>query len=157
MKIYINHFNLDNLSSVMSLLSEQFVNSETYIQIYSVDGMYKIIADNLKIQKLNCVDNDIEIIKNYYENFTFIIDTSYYTEEPVHQIDFEHLSRKMKKCVFKMNAKSKIDLVIEGDVIDNNTEYGIIPNDIYFELPNNIDINDALVKKEIIGFFSLLN
>ena len=165
MKIYINHFNLDNLSTIMSLLSEQFVNSETYIQIYSVDGIYKITADNLKIQKLNCVDNDIEIIKNYYENFTFIIDTSYYTEEFIHQIGFEHLSRKMKKCVFKMNAKSKIDLVIEGDVIDNinnlshnsNTEYGITPNDIYFELPNNIDINDALVKKEIIGFFSLLN
>ena len=53
MKIYINHFNLDNLSTIMSLLSEQFVNSETYIQIYSVDGIYKITADNLKIQKLN--------------------------------------------------------------------------------------------------------
>ena len=29
-------------------------------QGYLKDGIYKITADNLKIQKLNCVDNEIE-------------------------------------------------------------------------------------------------
>jgi len=47
-------------------------------------------------------------------------------------------------------------LVIEGEVTKNANDI-INANDIYFEVPNNIDINDALVKKEIIVFLSLLN
>ena len=59
----------------------------------------------------------------------------------------------MKRCFFKLNKNSKIKLVIEGEVLDDkhfykrvSNEYDISPNDIYFELPENTNINDALVK-----------
>ena len=162
MRLYINHFNLDVLQNIMNLLKELYLKSETYIQIYALDGIYKI--DENKIKKLNSIDSDIKIIQNYYEKFTLIMDTSYFVEELVNQIDSDHISKKTKKCIFRTNPNSKIDLVIEGEILENNnffqknnTEYGMKPNELYFEMANNIDINDALVKKEIIEFLSRLN
>jgi len=64
----------------------------------------------------------------------------------------------MKRCFYGLNKNSKIKLVIEGDHFEKTVNiYDITPKDIYFEIPNNADINDALVKKEIIVFLSLLN
>ena len=162
MKIYINHLNLDALPEVLKSLNNNYINSETYIQIYSSDGIYEI--NNSISKKLIPVDNDIQILQNYHENFTLIVDQSYYGEEEVFQINNEHISRKMKKCFFELNKNSKIKLVIEGEVLDDkhfykriSNEYGIAPNDIFFELPEKTNINDALVKKELIVFLSCLN
>ena len=62
----------------------------------------------------------------------------------------------MKRSFFKLNKNSNLQLVFEG-IFSNDDTTNIKHNDIYFELPKNIDINDALVKKEIIVFLSLLN
>jgi len=165
MKIYINNFNIDLLSIIMNTIKEQYIDSETYIQIYAVDGMYQIT--NSIIRKCNSFDSDIEIHKNYFESFELIVDPSYYTLEEVNKIPLDHISTKMKRCFYQINKKSDIKLVIEGPIIEetsptktqakSNTDYGITPNDIYFELTDNIDINDALIKKEISVFLSLLN
>jgi len=165
MKIYINNFNIDLLFSIMKNIKEQYIDSETFIQIYAIDGIYQI--NNNTIQKCITLDSDIKIHKNYYENFELIVDPSYYTLEEVNKIPLDHISTKMKRCIFQINKKSDIKLVIEGPVIEEsfitkkpttpNADYGITPNDLYFELTDNIDINDALVKKEISVFLSMLN
>ena len=156
MKIYINNFNLEILPTIMKLFNDYYINSKTYIQIYSIDGIYEI--DESSVTKLNCFDNDIQIFKNYYDNFTLILDPSYYITEKVNSINSEHISTRMKRCVFGLNKDSKIKLVIEGVLFEKTANnYDINPTDIYFEMPNNTDINDALVKKEIIVFLSLLN
>jgi hypothetical protein len=165
MKIYINNFNIDVLSDVMKNIFETYIRSESFIQIYSQDGIYRI-DDDTTIKKQICIDKDIQIFKNYYTDFTLITDPSYYTTELVHNITPDHISTRMKRHFFEINKNSKIQLVIEGEEIKNdginandgiNVNDGIKPTDIYFEIPNNIDINDALVKKEIIVFLSLLN
>jgi hypothetical protein len=162
MKIYINHLNLDALPEVLKSLNNNYINSETYIQIYSSDGIYEI--NNSIAKKLIPIDNNIEILENYHENFTLLVDQSYYGVEEVFQINNEHISRKMKRCFFELNKNSKIKLVIEGEVLDDkhfykriSNEYGIAPNDIYFELPEKTNITDALVKNELIVFLSCLN
>ena len=162
MKIYINHLNLDALPELLKTLNNNYINSETYIQIYSSDGIYEI--NNTSSKKLMPIDNDIQILENYHENFTLLVDKSYYVVEEVFQINNEHISRKMKRCFFEFNKNSKIKLVIEGEVLDDkyfyeriSNEYGIAPNDIYFELPEKTNITDALVKKELIVFLSCLN
>jgi hypothetical protein len=162
MKIFINHLNLDALPELLKSLNNNYINSETYIQIYSSDGIYEI--NNSLSKKLIPIDSDIKILENYHENFTLIVDESYYGMEEVFQINNDHISRKMKKCFFELNKNSKIKLVIEGEVLDDkhfykriSNEYGIAPNDIYFELPEKTNINDALVKNELIVFLSLLN
>jgi hypothetical protein len=156
MKIYINNLNIEILPTIMKLFNDYYINSKTYIQIYSIDGIYEI--DESSVTKLNCFDNDIQIFKNYYDNFTLILDPSYFITEKVNNINPEHISTRMKRCVFGLNKDSKIKLIIEGELFEktaNNCD--INPKDIYFEMPNNTDINDALVKKEIIVFLSLLN
>lgn len=162
MKIYINHLNLDVLPELLKVLNNNYINSETYIQIYSSDGIYEI--NNSSSKKLLPIDNDIQILENYHENFTLLVDPSYYDVEEVFQINNDHISRKMKRCFFELNKNSKIKLVIEGEVLDDkhfykriSTEYGIAPNDIYFELPEKTNITDALVKNELIVFLSCLN
>jgi hypothetical protein len=162
MKIYINHLNLDALPEVLKSLNNNYKNSETYIQIYSSDGIYEI--NNTCSKKLIPTDNDIQILENYHDNFTLLVDPSYYSVEEVFQINNEHISRKMKRCFFELDKNSKIKLVIEGEVLDDkhfykriSNEYGIAPNDIYFELPEKTNITDALVKKELIVFLSCLN
>jgi hypothetical protein len=69
----------------------------------------------------------------------------------------------MKRNIYKINANSNLQLVVECEVKEeqnyfkNITESVSIPNDMYFELPNDTNINDTLVKNEIIVFLSLLN
>ena len=162
MKIFINHLNLDALPELLKSLNNNYINSETYIQIYSSDGIYEI--NNSLSKKLIPIDSDIKILENYHDNFTLIVDESYYGVEEVFQINNDHISRKMKKCFFELNKNSKIKLVIEGELLDDkhfykriSNEYGIAPNDIYFELPEKTNINDALVKNELIVFLSRLN
>ena len=117
MKIYINHLNLDALPELLKSLNNNYINSETYIKIYSIDGIYEI--NNSSSKKLIPQDSDIEILENYHENFTLLDDKHFYKR------------------------------------ISN--EYGIAPNDIYFELPEETNINDALVKNELNVFLSCLN
>jgi len=156
MKIYINNLNIELLPTIMKLFNDYYINSKTYIQICSIDGIYEI--DESSVIVLKCFDNDIQIFKNYYDNFTLILDPSYYITEKVNSINPQHISTRMKRCIFGVNKDSKIKMVIEGELFEktaNNCD--INPKDIYFEIPNSTDINDALVKKEIIVFLSLLN
>ena len=148
MRIYINNFNIDILSTIMQTLNEYYIKFSSYIQIYGIDGIYKI--DEFSIKKLNYNDNDIEIFNNYYEQFTLIVDSFYYTIETVNKIPTEHISNKITKYIYKIHKQSNINLVIECS--DKNA-----PKDIYFEIEENIDINNLLIKREITEFLSLLN
>jgi len=156
MKLYINCLNLDRLPIIMNSLKEYYISSKTYVNIYSVDGLYEI--NNSTTNKLIPLDNNIIIMNNYYKDFCIIADPSYFNMEPTNQINPNNISTKMKKCFFQINKKSVIKLIIEGEIIDNNSsDLNINPYDIYFELPNDTNIHDPLVKEEIIVFLSLLN
>ena len=165
MKIYINNLNIDILSTIMTKIKQQYITSETYIQIYANDGIYQI--NDKAIQKCNPVDHDIQLHDNYYENYTLIVDPSYYTLETAHKIPLEHISTKMKKYIYQINKQSDIRLVIEGPILEDSTttntntnpasDYDIKPCDLYFETPDTMDITNTLLKKEINVFLSMLN
>ena len=59
MKIYINHLNLDALPEILKTLNNNYIKSETYIQIYSSDGIYEI--NNSSSKKLTN-NKDSELI-----------------------------------------------------------------------------------------------
>ena len=75
MKIYINNFNLDLLKDISDIFKEYFINSETYIKLYTNEGIYRI--EDKKIYLKNPVDKDIKIYNKYFNNFTLIVDESY--------------------------------------------------------------------------------
>ena len=175
MKIYINHFNLEVLPELIKNLTDYRVKTEEYIQLYSNDGIYQI--DQSTTIKLKPIDHDISILPNFYKDFTIIVDPSFYIVEKVVQIPPEHVSKKIKRDIFSIhknsnsnsNSSSNSKLVIESDIPINQTRNGFEflnkknlenaeqPVDIYFELPNGSNIEDVLVKKEIIEFLSILN
>jgi len=171
MKIYINHFNLLVLSDLLKTLIKYKISSEDFLQLYSPEGIFLI--DQGSTMKLNPIDHDIEILQNFYEEFTLIVDPSFYILEKTNQIPPEHIKIRVKRDTFDLNNKSitknkLIKLVIESEKVNetesgfnflnnNKSENGYVPKDIYFELPNGSNIKDALVKEELIVFLSLLN
>jgi hypothetical protein len=151
MKIYIDHFNLDALPELLKNINEYQTSSEEYIQIYSNDGIY--LVDSHATIRLKPVDHDIIVLKKYYQDFTLIVDPSFFMVEKAGQIPSEHHAIKMKKDMFALHQKSPVKLVIESEYFFDK----YIPNNIYFELPNGSHVSDTLVKEEIIVFFSVFN
>jgi hypothetical protein len=177
MKIYINHFNLLILPNIIKTISKYKINSEEYIQLYSSEGIF--LVDHNSTMKLKPVDHDIIILDKFYEDYTLIVDPSFYIIEKTLQIPSDHIKINIKKEIYNIHTNEKknkksINLVIEYEKIiehekinkiekefsflnENNVEKDYIPKDIYFELPNGSNIRDDLVKEEIIVFLSLLN
>jgi hypothetical protein len=152
MKIYINDLNLDILNDIAEILKVYMINSETYIKLYTNEGIYNI--EDKKIYSLDACDKEIKILKNYYKNFTLIIDYSFFHKHICSSIHGEtHLSFQTKKYYYKINPSSELQLVIK--YISNNGKF--VPNDIYFDFQKDIDINDLFIKKEINEFLSVLN
>lgn len=153
MKVYINNFNLNLLNDISKVFKEHLINSETYIKLYTNDGIY--IIDDKKIYLLDTCDKDIKIFNNYYDNLTLIVDPSFYIKNTYSSVHGDtHLSFNIIKNYYKLNKLSDISLVIE-QLYNNNKS--LIQNDIYFESDKNIDINDLFIKNEIIEFLSVLN
>lgn len=152
MKIYINNFNLDILNDIAEIFKEYMINSETYITLYSNEGIYRI--EDKKVYLLETCDKDIKLFNNYYKNFTLIIDPSFFNKNVCSGIHGDtHLSFQIKKQYYKINPSSEIQLVVKF-ILNNNK---LLSNDIYFESNKDIDINNQFVKNELIEFLSLLN
>lgn len=152
MKIYINNFNLDLLNDISEIFKEFLINSETYIKLYTNEGIYHI--EDKKIYLLDPCDIEIKIFNNYYNNFTLILDPSFFHKRDYPSIHGEtHLSFHIVKKYYRFNKSSNISMIIEY-LLNNNK---LTPHDIYFESNKDIDMNNLFVKNEIIEFLSLLN
>jgi hypothetical protein len=164
MKIYINHFNLSYLNTLLKNLNKYHLKTEDYLQIYSSDGMFMI--NQSETIKLNANDCHIITLNNFYNNYTLIVDYSFYDEERVFQIPSKYVVVKIKKNIFTLNndKKSELKLIIEMEIpIQTENKFNFLNKidsqfrDIYFELPNETNIDNILVKEELIVFLSLLN
>lgn len=150
MKIYINNLNLDIINNIAIKLKDYFLYSDKYLNIYTDEGIYMI--DDKEILFLTAIDKKINIIENYYEKFTLIVDSSFYKKEKNTSINGKNiLAFKVEKEIYKINKNSNLSFIIEHNKSDNDI------NDIYFELENNDDIEQLFIKKEIIEFLSMLN
>lgn len=154
MKIYINNLNLNILKDIQEILEKQLVNSDNYIQLYTNEGIFTIEKDN--IYSLEPIDIDVKIYENYFNNFTLILDKSYFKKTSTVCIyGNKHLSTNIKRDIYKLNKQSKLQLIIENHERDIFGHY--IPSDIYFEFDVDNDINEIFIKHDIIEFLSLLN
>ena len=154
MKIYINNLNLDIINDISELFKEYLINSETYIKLYTNEGIYRI--EDKQIYFLDVCDKQIKIVEDYYNNFTLVIDPSFFHKQVCSSIHGEtHLSFQIFKKYYKLYKSSNISLIIK--YLSNNINQKLTPNDMYFECNKDIDINDIFVKNELIEFLSLLN
>jgi hypothetical protein len=161
MRLFIKDYNNKKLSDFTGLLDKYYNTSENYVDIYSKDGIYRI--NQKDCLKINTIDKEIHTINNYYKNETIMIDYSIFLTEQVYQIPSEHISIPIKKYNYSLNKNSKIKLIIEHINIDKSHQTfftnGNITNSIYFyfEIPDELDINNNIVKEELFVFLSLLN
>jgi len=112
---------------------------------YTDDGIIEVVRDKLKKYIIN--DEPTERIK--YNNNNFIIDNSYFTTEDHYQISNYNIFINKSIIEYKLRQRSIISFVIEKQ--DNEIL------DYYFKI-NTKDKNiDAIDKKDIDTFLSLLN
>ena len=152
MKIYINNLNQDIINEISELFKENFTRTEKYIELYTNEGLYRV--EDKAIYLLDINDKEIQIFKNYYNNFTLIVDTSFFNKINTSSIyGVTHQSFQITENYYKLDKNSSLSLVIKYNLDKTN----LIPNDIYFESQKDININDVFIKKEIIEFLSVLN
>lgn len=152
MKIYIDRFNLDILNNISELFKEYLVTTDIYIALYTSEGIYRI--EEKQTYLLDVYDKSIRSYEKYYEGFTLIVDNSYFIKNKINSVLGDtHLSFHTKELYYKLNKKSSLALVLKYTLGDSKPT----PNDIYFEIDKDIDINEPFIKKEIIEFLSVLN
>lgn len=152
MKIYIDKFNLDILNNISEAFKEYLVHTDIYIALYTNEGIYRI--EDKQTYLLDVYDKNIHSYEKYYENFTLIVDNSYFIKNKVNSVIGDtHLSFHTKEFYYKLNKKSSLSLVLKYNLGDNKH----VSDDIYFEIDKDIDINEPFIKKEIIEFLSVLN
>ena len=175
MRIYIKDYNLKKMQNIITLLNKSGKFNIVEMQcreIYSNEGIYNINMHNV-IEQLYIDDKEIITIENYYNNYTLLIDNSIIMKREIHQIPAEHILQTITRYFICSNEKSLIKLVIEyntennennnennenNSIKGNNLNFNKpIPFNFYFESKNEIDLNNDLIKKEIIVFLSLLN
>lgn len=157
MKLYIDQLNINALKDIKKEFKELYVHSESYILMFSTQGIYKLTNKDSK--RLTIVDKDVEVHKNYYDIFTLIKDPSIITLEDWHQIQPAEVTQYVHRAIYKVskqsseNKQSSISFVIEEHLVNGQN----ILYDIYFEVPDNINISQESVKEEISVFLSRLN
>jgi len=152
MKFYINNLNLEIINDLSEILKEKLIKTDNYIELYTNEGIYCIEDKNTYY--LDPDDKEIQILEKYYENFTIIIDPSFYIRKITSSIHGDkHQSFQIIEKHYKLNNSSPISLVIKC----NLDKTKLIASDIYFESQKDININDVFIKKEIIEFLSVLN
>jgi len=166
MKIYINNYNPHNLLNKLNKLEKYLINNNNYIEIFSDNGIFYI--DELGIYKIIIIKDESIKYTSALSNYIFLIDKTKYYKENVTNIPLNHINNTVYKYEYKLDIKSKIKLVIEGnidkvdntDILINNNKNKLnlfTPNNFYFEiLDKNITFNELFNNNDLNVFLSLL-
>ena len=156
MKIYIENYNITNLSKKMKGLNKYLTNKTNEIDVYSDDGIFLI--DQQNIQKVTYLDKPVKKVKYMNETntiFNMTIDSSETIITMVNQLPPDNLIMKTETQVYQTSATSKVKLVIILLLNRQLNEYK--PHDFYFDVSNDIDINSPIFKEDINVFLFHLN
>ena len=113
MKIYIENYNIENLSKRMKGLNKYLTNKTNVIEVYSDEGIF--VIDQQNIYNVDYLDKPIKNGKYISETgtvFNMIIDTSETTRTIVNQLPPDNIIMKTETHVYEINASSKTKLVV---------------------------------------------
>lgn len=165
MKLYVDGYNTSNLTSKLMSLDKYFINKHSQTEFYSDEGLF--IINDVHLYKLSVKDETIIKIVNFCNNYTVLIDNSIITKTETSQIPIKFELLHTTSFYYKTASSSNIQLVINGkytptQIMDVNinakdkyNKFTII--DFYFEVANNIDIQNSLFKEELSVFLSMFN
>ena len=156
MKIYIENYNIENLSKKMKGLNKYLTNKTNVIEVYSDEGIF--IIDQQNIYKVDYLDKPIKKGKYISETsvaINMMIDTSETSRTIVNQLPPDNVILKTETQVYQINATSKTKLIVISTLNKAVNEYK--PHDFYFDVSNDIDINSPIFKEDINVFLFHLN
>ena len=156
MKIYIDNYNITNLSKRMKGLNKYLTNKTNTIDVYSDEGIFSV--DQQNIHKVTYLDKPVKKVKYINETntiFDLMIDSSETTLSIVNQLPPDNVIMKTETQVYQTCMTSKVKLVIVSLLNRQLNEYK--PHDFYFDVSNDIDINSPIFKEDINVFLFHLN
>jgi hypothetical protein len=151
MKIYINNYNIDNLSKKIKGLDGYLIHKTNSIEIYSDEGIYTVDENN--IYNITYLDRPIQKIK-YTDDIEMYIDLSTANSIIVNQLPLDNIIIKITTYTYKICQRSKVKLIINF-ILNKSMEYK--PYNFYFDVTDDIDINGPIFKEDIDEFLFYLN
>ena len=133
MKIYVNEKKIN-----INQLNEYIKQISNYKLIYSDDGIFKILKDN--IYKINIIDKPITSC--YIDGYHLLIDNSIITyDKDITTIPLKHKMINITEICCKLSRELSIKILYENNsLIDYYFETKIIDNNIKNTLIENIKI-----------------
>ena len=101
---------------------------------------------------INYTNKYSKIYENYSHDYGIIVDNSITNKKEVNQIPVDSIIIPVKMLYYSTDKKSKIKLLIQ---ISSETDETIL--DFYFEINEDVDVNNIFIKNELNVFLSLLN
>jgi len=150
MKIFVKDYNLSNIKNLFHLLDKYLVNKTNYYDVFSSEGHFNIANNN--IYKIDHIDKCSKIYEKYSHGCSIIVDNSITNKKEVNQIPVDSIVIPIKMLQYSTDKKSKIKLLIQ---MSSETDESIL--DFYFEINEEVDVNNIFIKNEINVFLSLLN
>ena len=151
MKIYINNYNIDNLSKKLKGLNKYLISKTNSIEIYSDEGIYLVDENNM--YNITYLDRPIQKI-NYTDDIEMSIDLSTTNSIIVNQLPSDNIIVKLATYIYKICPRSKVNLIVNF-TLTKNMEYK--PYNFYFDVSDDIDINGPIFKEDINVFLFHLN
>ena len=151
MKIYINNYNIDNLSKKLKGLNKYLISKTNSIEIYSDEGIYLVDENNM--YNITYLDRPIQKI-NYTDDIEMSIDLSTTNSIIVNQLPSDNIILKLATYIYKICPRSKVNLIVNF-TLTKNMEYK--PYNFYFDVSDDIDINGPIFKEDINVFLFHLN
>lgn len=124
-------------------LKKYFIKTEIYDYLYSADGIFKIVNNNIYKLKLR----DSHFIKKKIKNTDLLFDNSNYDLQENYHLPFDHNILNIRGDVYSLRNKSNLKLCIEKD--KNNKIY-----DVYFSYDKLDDYN---LNEDINTFLTMVN
>tara|TARA_B110000444_G_scaffold257244_2_gene295267 strand:- start:213 stop:689 length:477 start_codon:yes stop_codon:yes gene_type:complete len=154
MKIYIDKFNYKMIN--LNNIKPYFIKKTKFQEIYSSEGIFRIENDNY-LSKLNIIDNNINLIKNYIDNISIIVDYSIIKKDTnsVSHLPFDHIMIDTFIHTFTLRPNSPLILNIEFDN-DNNIKNLYFCMGAKFKAYSFADIENFSIKEDFETFINLL-
>lgn len=155
MKIYLENYDIRDLSKRLKNLDKYYKKTEKYTEIFSEEGIY-YINDSSIYKITNIKDDEIEKANNLYNKYSILIDRSKFMKENVYQVPYKETNIETNIVVFIYSIhNSKLQLRVEGRY-ENNNFMNNNENKYYEFLPINFYFTDFIID-EINVFLSVLN
>jgi len=153
MKLYIPTIDIKNIT--YNNLEKFKILHDDIVEMYSDGGVY-VSKNNSGFKKLDIIDGDVKMIKNYTSGHNLIIDESFVFKgkEYVSRLPKSHHIMKIQKLEYKMSVKSPVTLALEtqGDNV-TNMYFMMTEKHGKYSLP---DINNQFTKETIDAFIKLM-